>query len=483
MIDAILQPFRLAVILALSSCLFLTGCDPAHLTTQQARGSQLVLATQGDPQTFNYALNTSIYGVLGYLYSGMLREHGMTAELQPALAESWRISPDKQQVTFTLRAGLQWSDGRPLTADDVLFSFQDIYFNPAIPTVYRDFLRIGETGKLPTIQKLDQQRVEFTLPEPFAPFLRNAGRLAILPAHALHDAVFATDDTGNPRFISTWGAGTDPQDIISNGPYRIESYDPGQRVVLRRNPYYWRSDDQGNPQPYIERLVLQIMSSTDDQLLRFRSGELDSMKVRAEAFSLLKREEKRGKYTIHNGGPEVGIKFVGFNLNQARNAQGEPFVDPIKSRWFNTLAFRQAVAYAIDRERIKNYIHQGLGELQHSPIAPQSPYYLSPEDGLKIYTYNPQKAKELLLEAGFQYNSAQELLDWQGNRVRFTLLVKSEDTSRIDTAVQIQQDLSQIGIRADLQVLSFNSVLQKLLDHRDWECYVGAFEAGVVETP
>ena len=477
----VFQPLYLAVILALSSCLLLTGCHPAQFTTQQAQGSQLVLATPGDPKTFNYAVNTSLYGPLGYLYVGMLRENGLTAELEPVLAESWRISPDKRQVTFTLRAGLEWSDGQPLTADDVLFSYQDIYLNPAIPTVYRDFLRIGRAGKLPTVQKLDQQRVEFTLPEPFAPFLRNAGTLAILPAHALRDSVLATDGNGNSRFLSTWGTGTNPQEIIVNGPYRIESYEPGQRVILRRNPHYWRSDTQGNPQPYIERLVQQIISSTDDQLLRFRSGELDSIKVRPEAFSLLKGEEKRGKYTIYNGGPEASIRFVGFNLNQARNAQGEPFVDPIKSRWFNTLAFRQAVAYAIDRERIKNSVYQGLGELQHSPIAIQSPYYLSPEDGLKIYTHDPQKAKQLLLEAGFQYNSAQELLDGQGNRVKFTILVKSEEKARVDTAVQIQQDLSQIGIRADLQVLSFNTVLQKLLDHRDWECYVGAFEVGMIE--
>ena len=159
LIAVIFQPLRLVVILALSSCLLLTGCHPAQFTTQQARGSQLVLATPGDPPTFNYVLNTSPYGVFGYLYSGMLRENGITAELEPTLAESWHISPDKRRITFTLRTGLRWSDGQPLTADDVLFTFQAVYFNPAIPTVYRDFLWIGETGRLPTVQKLDQRRV------------------------------------------------------------------------------------------------------------------------------------------------------------------------------------------------------------------------------------------------------------------------------------------------------------------------------------
>ena len=145
------------------------------------------------------------------------------------------------------------------------------------------------------------------------------------------------------------------------------------------------------------------------------------------------------------------------------------------------MAFRQALAYAIDRERMKNNIYRGLGAVQHSPIAVQSPYYLSPEEGLKVYNYNPQKARQLLLDAGFKYSSSQQLLDWNDNQVQFTILVKSEEKARVDAAVQIQQDLSKIGIKADLQVLSFNLVLQKLLSRRDWECYVGAFNAGVVE--
>ena len=131
-------------------------------------------------------------------------------------------------------------------------------------------------------------------------------------------------------------------------------------MVLERNPYYWRSYDGGNPMPYIDRLVLQIIASTENKLLRFRSGELDTVQVTPDKFELLKREEKRGQYTIYNGGPLTGISFVCFNLNQARNAQGKPFVDPIKSPWFNSLSFRQAVAYGIDRSGIKNNIYRGL---------------------------------------------------------------------------------------------------------------------------
>ena len=478
---ALVRPLRLALALGLSCLFFLTACHPAQLTNPQAQTSTLVLVTPSDPDTFNYALHNSAYSVFPFIYNGLIRENGLTAELEPELAESWLVSADGRQITFTLREGLQWSDGHPLTAEDVLFTYQDIYLNPQIPTVYKDWLRLGTTDVFPSVQQLDRRRVKFTLPEPFAPFLRSVGILAILPAHVLRSLVHSPDANGNPQFLSTWSTDTPPHHIVTNGPYLLDSYTPSQRVVLRRNPFYWRSSPQGAPLPSIERIILSIISSTDNQLLRFRSGELDSLNVNPEMFSLLKREEKRGKYTIHNGGPELGIRFVGFNLNKARNSQSKPFVSPVKSRWFNNLAFRQAVAYALEREKMNNNIYRGLGELQHSPMAVQSPYYFSPEEGLKTYQYNPARAKQLLLDNGFHYNFRHELLDRDGHKVEFTILVKSEEKSRVDAAVQIQQDLSQIGITADLQVLNFNVVLNKLLVSRDWECYVGAFTAGVVE--
>jgi len=460
----------------LSFLLILTsGCRSILLNYQSNNNSKLVLVNSSPPSTFNYAISRFPHGIFRFIYEGLISENGLTGELEPALAESWIFSEDKKRIIFTLRSELKWSDGEPLTADDVVFTYQDIYLNPKIPTVYRDFLRIGSSGAFPSVKKIDRQRVEFILPEPFAPFIRYIGRLKILPAHALRDSILSTDADGKPLFLSTWNTNTEPRKIIGNGAFRLENYIPSQRIVLQKNPFYWRSDSAGNSLPYINRIIIQIIPSTDNQLLRFRSGELDSIGVNAEAFQLLKREEKRGKYKIYNGGPQFGYQFVGFNLNQGINSQGKPFLDKIKSRWFNNLGFRQAVAYAINRQEINNNIYRGLGEIQHSALGVQSPYYLSPEAGLKVYEYNPEKAKQILLEAGFQYNDTNELLDKNGNRVEFTILVKSEDKLRIDTAVQIKEDFSHIGIQANLQVLNFNTVLRKLLSSRDWECYVGAF--------
>ncbi|NEP60032.1 MAG: ABC transporter substrate-binding protein [Symploca sp. SIO2G7] len=468
------------LVLALSSLLILTGCSSTQFKTEAAQVSQLVFSSPSNPNTFNSPLNESAFSVFGYIYSGLITENGLTAELEPALAESWEISEDQKRITFTLREGLKWSDGEPLTADDVVFSYNEVYLNKKVPTGIRDILRIGATGAFPSVKKLDQRRVEFSVPEPFAPFLRYAGGISILPAHALRESVNTTDANGNLKFLSTWGTDTDPKAIVGNGLYRMVSYTPSQRVIFERNPYYWRKDTQGNPQPYIERIVLQIIENSDTQFLTFRSGGLDSLAVAPEAFGLLKKAEERGQYTIYNGGPSSDSRFVSFNLNKARNEKGQPFVDPIKSRWFNTLEFRQAVAYGIDRETMKNTTYRGLGELQHSPLGVSNPFYLSPEEGLKTYSYQPEKAKQLLLDAGFQYNSQGQLLDWDGNQVRFTLLVKAEEKSRVDAAVQIQQDLGRLGMQADLQVINFNVVVQKL-SSRNWEAYVGGFGGGGTE--
>jgi peptide/nickel transport system substrate-binding protein len=151
-------------------------------------------------------------------------------------------------------------------------------------------------------------------------------------------------------------------------------------VIFDRNPYYWRQDSAGNSQPYIEQVVWQIVSSTDTAFLQFRSNGLDSVGVQPAFFSLLKREEERGNFTIHNGGPDLGTNFMFFNLNQA-SRNGRALVDPVRSRWFNNVAFRQAVSYAIDRGTMVNNIFQGLGAPQNLSYLRAQPLLCPPRNG------------------------------------------------------------------------------------------------------
>ncbi len=471
--------FKLKIIWVILFALVLTACS----SVQSQIPSRLVVPTASGPATFNPPMNQSAYNVFGYIYESLIQEDPVTGELIPksGLAEAWEISPNGQKVIITLKEGLKWSDGQPLTVDDIIFTYNDIYLNDKIPTSFKDILRVGKSRTFPTVKKLDNRRVEFSVTEPFAPFLRYVAGLNILPAHILKDTITQTDAEGNPKFLTAWGVNTPPDQIVGNGMYRIKSYTPYQRIILERNPYFWRQDNQGNAQPYIEQVVWQIIESTDTQLLDFRSGSLDTLTIQPEAYPLLKPNEDRGKYTIYSSGPDTGTVFMAFNLNQGKNAQGKPFVDPVKSKWFNNKAFRQAIYYAINRDVMKNNLFLGLGELQDSPIPVQSPFYLSPKEGLKTYQYDPEKAKKMLLEAGFQYNNKNQLVDRDGNPVRFTILVAAGKKIREQMATQINQDLAKLGIQTDLLFLSFNTYVERLSISRNWDAYLGAFTGGGVE--
>lgn len=466
------------ITLILLIAIALSGCNPTEMRTNATQVPQIVARVPGDPQTFNYALNQSSPNVFGFLYEGLITENGETGKLEPALAESWEISEDNLQIVFTLKPNLKWSDGEPLTVDDIVFTYNDIYFNEQIPTDIRDILRIGKSKALPKVRKLDSRRVEFTVPEPFAPFLRFAGGIVILPEHALRQSVETKNKDGRPQFLSTWGTDTDLQKIVVNGLFTLESYTVNQRIVFRRNPYYWRKDTQGNALPYIERLIWQIVESPDTALIQFRSLGLDMLEIGPTSFQLLKREEDRGNFKIYSGGPDFGTNFICFNLNKGRR-QGKPLVNPIKSRWFNTVAFRQAVAYGINREAMLNNVYRGLGELQNSPISVQSPYYLFPEEGLKVYNYNPEKAKELLRGAGFKYNNKGQLLDAEDNRVRFTMISQAGNRTVDAIGSQIKRDLSKIGIQVDFTPIDFAVMVDKITNTLEWESYFGLITGSI----
>ncbi|MCY7336721.1 MAG: ABC transporter substrate-binding protein [Chamaesiphon sp.] len=461
--------------LILTIAIGISSCQQIISSSSAQTQNQLVSAILSDPKTFNPALSNESPNIFGYVGEGLITEDGK-GQIQPALAESWAISPDSKSITFTLKPNLKWSDGAPLTVDDVAFTFNDVYFNQEIPTDTRDILKIGKERKLPTVKKVANNRIEFTTPEPFAPFLRTLG-ISILPAHKLRASITQKDNKGKPLFLSTWGINTKPADLVSNGMFTLDSYTPGERLVFKKNPYYWRKDAQGKQQPYVEKVIWQIVESTDTALIQFRSGGLDSYGVSPDFFSLLKKEEQKGGYKIYNGGPSTGTTFMSFNLNQGER-DGKPLVDPIKSRWFNNVKFRQAIAYSINRQRMINNIYRGLGAPQDSPISVPSPYYLSREQGLPAYDYSPQKAKSLFAEAGFKYNEQNKLIDDRDNPVRFTLITNSGNKIREALGTQIKQDLALIGIEVDFTPIAFSLLIDRIDNSLQWDGLLIGFTGG-----
>ena len=225
-------------------------------------GGTLTSATISEPLTFNLALSndTSSSGVLGYLFEGLTETSWLTDEVEPALAESWSHSSDGLTWTFLLRRDVRWHDGEPFTAHDVEFTFNRIIYNPEIEASARETFTFrfldGETGTWiedqMSVTALDDYTIRCVLPVPFAPFLRSMGT-AIYPRHVLEQHV----DDGT--FSEVWDIDTDPSEIIGTGPFTIETFEPGERVVFQRNTDYWLMDDAGNPLPYLDRIVQIIV--------------------------------------------------------------------------------------------------------------------------------------------------------------------------------------------------------------------------------
>jgi peptide/nickel transport system substrate-binding protein len=436
---------------------------------------QLVDVILSDPKTFNFVIasdqTSSLVGAM--MLEGLTKQHPITSEIEPALAESWDISDDNLEIVYTLRPNLKWSDGQPLTAEDVVFTYNQLYLNPDIPTGMQDVLKIGESGAFPQVTKINDRQVKFTVPEPFAPFLGVTGA-SIFPAHVLKETVKQKDESGNLKFLSTWSVDTPPEKLVASGAYKLKSYATVQRLVFEENPYYWKKEVVNKDIPYIKRVIWEIVESTDTFLTQFRSGSLNSVEVKPEYFSLLKQEEEKGNFTIYNGGPDYTTSYLTFNLNTGKQ-NGKPVVNPIKSRWFNNLNFRQAVAYALNRQRMVKNIYRGLGQPQQSFISVQSPFY-NPD--LKGYDYNPEKAKQLLQKAGFKYNPQGQLFDAQGNRVKFSLNTNTGNQIREAIGNQVEEDLEAIGIDVNFKTINFNVLTSRMGGSLAWEAIILGFTGG-----
>ena len=308
------------------------------------QGGARTLATVSEPLTLNPAIanDASSSGVLGYLFEGLTETSWLTDRVEPALAESWERSDDGLTWTFQLRKDARWHDGEPFTVHDVEFTFNRIIYNDDIPASSRSSFNFRfldeESGEWKeaqmTVTALDEYTVECVLPVSFAPFLRSMGT-AIYPKHILEKHV----DGGT--FASAWDIDTDPSEIVGTGPFTIERYVPGERVVMRRNPDYWLKDDAGNRLPYLDEVIHVIVPDFEAELAKFLAGEADSHGVLGEELAELEPLQEEGNFTIYKRGPAFGTTFLGFNMNPGVNADtGERHLAPEKLEWFRNKQFR-----------------------------------------------------------------------------------------------------------------------------------------------
>src|ERR1051326_316905 len=267
-------------------------------------GGRLVVAQRSEPKTLNpvIAADAPSREVIGRITADLIHINRATQQTEPALAKSWSLSKDGRVFTVKLRHGVRFSDSHPFDADDVIFSFQ-VYLDEKIHSPQRDLLVVG--GKPISVEKIDPYTVRFTLAQPYAAAERIFDSVAILPKHLLEKPYKA----GN--FAQTWSLTTSADQIAGLGPFSVKQYVTGQKIVLGRNPYYWKADQNKNRLPYLDELVFLFVGNEDAQVLRFQSGETDIInRVGAENYSLLSKESGNDRTALLDLGPSLEYDFL-----------------------------------------------------------------------------------------------------------------------------------------------------------------------------
>jgi peptide/nickel transport system substrate-binding protein len=444
-------------------CSFVLGAGVA--VAQPKYGGTLVLALTSDPKSFNpiLAKETSTTAVTGHIFEGLTTVDPFTLKVIPNLAESWDSSRDGLTWTFVLREGLLWSDGKPFTSEDVVFTFGDLIFNDDIPNSSRDIFTLD--GRPIRVEAVDDRTVRFVLPVKFAPFLRSLSQ-EILPKHVLADAV------RNKKFNFSWGIDAKLSDIVGMGAYLLADYQPGRRIVLRPNPYYWKKGPGGEKLPYIQKIEYVIVPSMDVSLLKFLEGSLDAYSMRGMDYPLLKPGEKVKNFTVYDLGPDMGSSFITFNQNPGANAKtGKTFVAPHKLIWFTDIRFRRAVAHAVDKKRIIDIVKNGLGYPQDSAESPAVGQFFCAD--VMTYPFDLDASRALLKDMGFADQDRDGVLeDPQGRKLEFNLYTNADNGERVDVASIIRSDLERVGMKVNLQLVEFNTLVAKLTSTYDWDAIV-----------
>jgi len=440
----------------------ITNNPPGH------SGGRIVLALRSEPKTLNPVLagDAASQEVIRCVTADLIDINRKTQKTEPALAKSWTVSRDGKQYTLHLRRGIRFSDGQPLTADDVVFSFQ-LYLDEKIDSPQRDLLIVG--GKPITVEKIDSDTVRFTLAQPYAAADRLFDGFAILPRHLLESAY----RSGN--FSQAWNISRAPSAFAGLGPFRLKEYVPGERLVLERNPYYWKQDRGGNRLPYLNEIVFLFVSSEDAQAIRFQAGDTDILdRFSAENFAVLAKQQAARHYHLDDLGPGLEYNFLFFNLNDPGPKTASDILR--KQAWFQDVRFRQAVSAAIDREAIVRLVYNGRATPLWTQVTPGNKLWIDPS--IPHPPKSLARARDLLKAAGFSWKGDGTLVDSKGSPVEFSILTSSSNAQRVKIATLIQDDLSHLGMNVHVVSLEFHAMVDRLLNSHDYEAAIMGLASG-----
>ncbi|MDD4208263.1 ABC transporter substrate-binding protein [Mesotoga sp.] len=368
-------------------------------------GGTLNLQMNLDPATFNPLIASEIYSgkVIGLFSSSLLGFDTNRNLTIPELASDWWLSEDGLTVFFKIREGILWSDGEPFTVDDVYWRFSLL-----VETGVSGFL--DAEGNLPIIELIDDSAISLTWTVPNTLGIKVAASREILPKHVFEPAIAA----GTVNEI--WSLDEVDQ-IVGMGPFIPSEYVPGARVVLKKNPNYWKLDSNGVRLPYLDSVVIHIMSGSNP-MWAFQAGNLDFFSPSTSQLKTL-LSQKGHNWVAGQGGSRDYVQFLLLNFNAP---------DPIKREWFRNDHFRRGFAYLIDREKIIDTTYGGNSKPLYSPLNVESPYYARKVEEDPFF-FSVEKAKSEFELGGFSWNSEGKLIDGAGNTVVLDLEVSPDFVS------------------------------------------------------
>ncbi len=440
------------------------------ITTGEAGryGGTLTVAQRSEPKTLNpvTAADAPSRKVIGRLNADLIHINRASQQTEPALAKSWAVSKDGRVFTLKLRRGLHFSDGHPFDADDVVFSFQ-VYLDENIHSPQRDLLVVG--GKPMQVQKIDQYTVQFTLAQPYAAAERLFDSLAIMPRHLLEQSY------KDGKFAQAWTLTTTPTQIAGMGPFRLKEYVAGQKIVLERNPHYWKADRNKNRLPYLDELTFLFVGNEDAQVIRFQAGDTDLIsRMSAENYLLLSKDAPSRGIQLSDLGPSLEYNFLVFNLNDVKSKNLDKIA--AEQAWFGDLKFRQAISSAVDREGIIKLVYAGRGAPLWGNVSPSNKFWI--DQSLPHPPRSIDHSKELLKSAGFTWRGDGQLQDRQGQAVEFSIITSSSNAQRSKMATIIQDDLSKLGMNVHVVPLEFRAMLDRIFQTYDYEAAIMGLGGG-----
>ncbi len=416
-------------------------------------GGSVTLPLGAAPPTFLYyaQIDNATQTLTQQVFDSLVEFNLETYALEPSLAESWDVSDDGTVYTFHLREGVTWHDGTPFTAADVVFTYEQIITNPearAGDAAQFTYTVDGEQQQV-TFEAVDDHTVVFTLPAPSAAFLLQQ-RFFIMPKHKLVD--FTVEGGAAAGEVNNaWPTDVALSEVVGTGPFMYDSYTPGQLVVLKRNPNYWKQDTAGTQLPYLDEVRYLVVQGTEAQTAQFLAGNLDQLNISGAQFPNFKDLEQQGEdFSV-----VVSDALFGSPPHLAFNFDDETFGEV-----FGNHEFRKAMEFAVNRDRVIEDVYNGLATIPGTPNAPADGTFYEDTTGL-MNMFDLEAAAAALDELGVVDSDGDGIRNMPngGPNLQFGLTYASDSQTFTDIATIVQNDFRQIGVQADLVAVQNSALL------------------------